>query len=60
MIFLADLISTGMWSAAKSWPAYISRASEKKILARMAVILAILLFFSARGLKMNNIQKKAY
>ena len=31
----------------------------KKILARLATILAILLFLSARGPKINNIQKKS-
>ena len=31
---------------------------KKKILARLAAILAILLFFSARGPKINNIEKK--
>ena len=30
----------------------------KKILARLAAILAILLFFSARGTKINRIEKK--
>ena len=30
----------------------------KTILARLAAILAILLFFSARGPKINNIEKK--
>ena len=32
---------------------------RKKIMARLAAILAILLFFSARGPKINNIEKKS-
>ena len=31
---------------------------RKTILARLAAILAILVFFSARGPKINNIEKK--
>ena len=47
-----------MWSAAKSWAAQADTGEEKKILARMAAILVILLFFSARGTKINRIHKK--
>ena len=35
----------------------ICRYRSKKILARLAAILAILLIFSARGTKINNIEK---
>ena len=48
---------TGTWSTAKSWAAYFPRGSKKN-LARLVAILAILLFFSARGTKMNRIEKK--
>ena len=46
-----------MWSAAKSWAVNPTILVTKIILARLAAILAILLFFSARGTKINRVEK---
>ena len=59
--YVSQEYSSDIWSAAKSWAApgiVYHEIVTKKILARLAAILAILLFFSARGTKINNICKK--
>ena len=50
-----------MWLGSKTWAAIggpFNDSVQKTILARLAAILAILLCFSARGTKINSIEKK--